>query len=121
VKMSKTKCHPHFIRSTSRAKIASKSCIFLSTYSRILFSCSSHHYASSFLLSHLSNLCSIYSTNALNSSSEVAGFTTWLMEMFIAFHCKSMQRWCGNQIKPKLARLDLEGYKWDACYIGFFL
>jgi hypothetical protein len=48
------------------------------------------------------NLCSIYSTNAWNSSSKVARFTTWLTKMFTTFCCESVQQCCGKKIKPKL-------------------
>ncbi len=101
VKMSKSGCHPHFFHLTFRTITPSKSYILLSIYSTIFFSRSSHHWASSYLLFHLHNLCSIWSTNAWNSSSKVARFNTWLKKMFIALCCESMLC-CGKSIKPKL-------------------
>ncbi len=81
----KSGCQPHFLHLISRVTTWSKSCILFSTYITILFSHSSHHWASNFLLFRSSSLYSTYSTTVLNSLFEVIGLITWLTSMFIAF------------------------------------
>jgi len=83
---------PHFLCSTFGATIPSKPWILFFTYWAIFFSQSCHHCALSFLLSSLSNLYSIYSTNAMDLSFKIERFTMWPTKIPIASHCDSVQQ-----------------------------